>query len=107
MAEGDAVMSRPLSASRRKGMLRAEYYNECGTKEVMLRPRDDGGKKRMTILYGTRSITGDPGFAFSYRVRRLLRPIRVAPVKVYDGAGTCIALITTDPVTGERRREPC
>lgn len=49
-------------------------------------------------------ISVDPGVTWAYRVRRMLKPIRVAPVFVYDAHGQVIATVTTDPVTGQRIR---
>lgn len=48
----------------------------------------------------------DPAVTWAYRVRRLLKPIRVAPTTVTDTNGKPIATITVDPITGIRTRKP-
>jgi hypothetical protein len=49
---------------------------------------------------------GDPGVAFAYRLRRQMRPIKIAPTTIYDGDGKAIARVEIDSVTGKRSRIP-
>jgi hypothetical protein len=46
----------------------------------------------------------DPGVALARYIRRMMKPIRVAPCEVRDGSGKVVAVIETDPVTGARKR---
>lgn len=60
------------------------------------------------VVYGQTGPKGgacaDPAVAFSYQLRRRLRPIRVPECIITDAAGRPIAAITVDPVTGRRTR---
>ena len=74
---------------------------------IAMADRLKSGKRTGLVIGGggpQGGLSCDPAVAWAYHVRRMLRPIRVAPCTITDAAGNSIAVVTVDSVTGRRTR---
>ena len=103
--------SKPTWRNRVRKRLKSAKLSDAGAQygELVMgdaRPTGQASGVVFGVTGPKGGMAGNPAVNFAYRLRRLLKPIRVAPAEVRDGSGALIAHIVVDPVTGERSRVP-